>query len=105
MRKTYITDKGKAWGGITIEEPRLLEITRKIIRQTKWRGGMELEMIKSPMAPVYHRDQSPHSCLGVSGNRSRQNQPEALLKLALGMETAPLRIMRSEKCLSVTPTT
>ena len=48
MRKTYITDKGKAWGGITIDEPRLMDLTRKIISSTKWKGGMELEIIKNP---------------------------------------------------------
>jgi len=90
MRKTYITDKGKAWGGITIEEPRLLEITRKIIRQTKWRGGMELEMIKSSDGTLYIIEINPRIPAWVYlATGAGQNQPEALLKLALGMETAP----------------
>ena len=40
MRKQYITDKGKAWGGITLTDQNLLDITHDLIRKTKWRGGM-----------------------------------------------------------------
>ncbi len=47
MRKQYITDKGKAWGGITLSDEKLLKITRDLIEKTKWRGGMELEIIKT----------------------------------------------------------
>ena len=47
MRKQYITDKGKAWGGITIDDKAMLELARKIISQTKWKGGLELELIKN----------------------------------------------------------
>jgi len=43
MRKQYITDKGKAWGGITLADEKMMELTRSIIKQTKWKGGMELE--------------------------------------------------------------
>nr|MCU0364004.1 hypothetical protein [Bacteroidales bacterium] len=31
MRKLYITDKGKAWSGITLDDPRMLELTDHII--------------------------------------------------------------------------
>ena len=37
MRKQYITDKGKAWGGITLGDKKMIELTHKIIRETKWR--------------------------------------------------------------------
>ena len=47
MRKQYITDKGKAWSGISIDDENLLTMTRKLIKSTKWRGGMELEIIKT----------------------------------------------------------
>ena len=53
MRKQYITDKGKAWGGITIDDPKLIEITHKIMRETKWRGGMELELIRTNSNEYY----------------------------------------------------
>ena len=39
MRKMYITDKGKAWAGITLEDDRFLDMARKFCKATKWRGG------------------------------------------------------------------
>jgi carbamoyl-phosphate synthase large subunit len=89
MRKTYITDKGKAWGGITIDEPRLLEITHKIMQQTKWRGGMEIEMIKSNDT-IYIIEINPRIPAWVYlAVGAGQNHPEALVKLALGMKVEP----------------
>jgi carbamoyl-phosphate synthase large subunit len=90
MRKTYITDKGKAWGGITIDEPRLLEITSDIMAQTKWRGGMELEMIKSNDDKIYIIEINPRIPAWVYlAVGAGQNHPEALVKLALGMKVEP----------------
>jgi carbamoyl-phosphate synthase large subunit len=43
MRKQYITDKGKAWGGISIADKKLLELTESFISSTKWRGVFELK--------------------------------------------------------------
>jgi carbamoyl-phosphate synthase large subunit len=54
MRKLYITDKGKGWAGITIDDPNLITISRKIIEKTKWRSGMELEFIKSAETGEYY---------------------------------------------------
>ncbi|MCK5465559.1 MAG: hypothetical protein KAI95_21170, partial [Bacteroidales bacterium] len=38
MRKQYITDKGKAWAGITLDDKKLLDLTDHIISSMKWRG-------------------------------------------------------------------
>ena len=38
MRKLYITDKGKAWAGITIDDATFTDLAAKFIRVTKWRG-------------------------------------------------------------------
>ncbi len=53
MRKQYITDKGKAWSGITLDDPKLLDLTHRIIKAMKWRGGMELEIVKSHKNELY----------------------------------------------------
>ncbi|MDF1549158.1 MAG: hypothetical protein P1P88_15135, partial [Bacteroidales bacterium] len=53
MRKQYITDKGKAWGGITLGDERMLKLTRDLISETKWRGAMELELIKTVSNEFY----------------------------------------------------
>lgn len=92
MRKTYITDKGKAWGGITIDEPKLLEITSAIMSQTRWRGGMELEMIKSTDNKIYIIEINPRIPAWVYlAVGAGQNLPEALVKLALGMKVPPFQ--------------
>jgi carbamoyl-phosphate synthase large subunit len=90
MRKQYITEKGKAWGGITIEDPSLLELARKIIFQTKWKGGMELELIRSVDHKLYLIEINPRIPAWVYlAVGAGQNIPEALLKLTLGMEVNP----------------
>lgn len=87
MRKQYITDKGKAWGGITIDDPKMMEITRNIISKTHWKGGMELEMIKTNQSEYYLIEINPRIPAWVYlAVGAGQNIPEAMVKLALGME-------------------
>jgi len=91
MRKQYITDKGKAWGGITLSDDKMLEITRGLIRQTKWKGGMELELIKTVSGEYYLIEINPRIPAWVYlAVGAGQNIPEALVKLALGHEVAPM---------------
>ncbi len=90
MRKQYITEKGKAWGGISISDEKLLEITRKFLRTTKWRGGFELELMKNKESEFYLLEINPrlpawiYLAVGVG-----QNIPEALVKLAMGEKVKP----------------
>lgn len=87
MRKQYITDKGKAWGGITIDDPKMMEITRSIISQTRWKGGMELEMIKITSAEYYLIEINPRIPAWVYlAVGAGQNIPEAMVKLAMNIE-------------------
>lgn len=92
MRKQYITDKGKAWGGITIEDKILLDLVHKVISQTKWRGGMELELIRTSNDKVYILEINPRLPAWVYlAVGAGQNIPEALVKLALGMPVEPFK--------------
>ncbi|MGC9470447.1 MAG: ATP-grasp domain-containing protein [Bacteroidales bacterium] len=92
MRKQYITDKGKAWGGITLDDPAMMELTRHIISKTQWRGGMELELIKTTRNELYVIEINPRIPAWVYlAVGAGQNLPEALVKLALGMEVKPFR--------------
>jgi len=90
MRKQYITDKGKAWGGISISDRKILELTRSFISQTRWRGGFELELMKDKHNDFYLLEINPrmpawiYLAVGVG-----QNIPEALVQLALGEEVEP----------------
>ena len=90
MRKLYITDKGKAWSGITLDDPKMLDLTNHIIRLTRWRGGMELELIKSEKDEFYLIEINPRIPAWVYlAVGAGQNLPEALVKLALGMDIKP----------------
>jgi carbamoyl-phosphate synthase large subunit len=92
MRKQYITDKGKAWGGISITEPKLIELTNRFISGTKWRGGFELELIKTRSGDFYLVEVNPripawiYLAVGVG-----QNIPEALVNLAMGNHVTPFQ--------------
>ncbi len=90
MRKQYITDKGKAWGGITLGDQNLLDITSKLLRESKWRGGMELEMIKTNDNKYYLIEINPRIPAWVYlAVGAGQNIPEALIKLANGEKVEP----------------
>lgn len=85
MRKQYITDKGKAWGGITLGDENMLELTRKIIKATKWKGGMELELIKTTKNKLWVIEINPRIPAWVYlAVGAGQNLPVAMVKLALG---------------------
>lgn len=92
MRKQYITDKGKAWGGISIAEEEIIELTRKFVKSTKWRGGFELELIKDVSNEFYLLEINPrmpawiYLSVGVG-----QNIPEALINLAMGKKVEPYK--------------
>ncbi|HTB07678.1 MAG TPA: ATP-grasp domain-containing protein [Bacteroidia bacterium] len=90
MRKQYITDKGKAWSGISINDAELMKITRKLIKSTKWRGGMELEIIKNSEGDYYLLEINPRFPAWVYlAVGCGQNHPEALVQMALGEKVKP----------------
>jgi len=92
MRKLYITDKGKAWSGISIDDEELLKITHDLLKSSQWRGGMELELIKTADNKYYLVEINPripawvYLAVGVG-----QNLPEALVKLAMNMPVEPFK--------------
>ena len=90
MRKQFITDKGKAWSGITLKDDQMLDITRNLIKKTKWRGALELEMIKTENNDYFLIEINPRIPAWVYlASRAGQNIPEALLKLTLEMDIEP----------------
>ncbi len=84
MRKQYVTDKGKAWAGITIEDENLLSLTDKFINSTKWQGPFELEIIKTKENKYYLIEINPRIPAWIYLTKAAgQNIPEALVKLSL----------------------
>lgn len=46
VRKMILSDKGKGNGSVIVRDPRLDDITRRIIAETRWPGPFELEFIR-----------------------------------------------------------
>ena len=90
MRKLYITDKGKAWAGVTIEGTELLALARKFAKVTKWRGGFELEVMRDNDGKLFILEINPRFPAWVYLSAGAgQNQPATLVKMAMGEEIKP----------------
>lgn len=92
MRKLYITDKGKAWAGITLDDDTYIELARKFISATKWRGGCELEVMQKTDGKSYIMEVNPRFPAWIYLTAAAgQNQPVALVKMALGQKVEPFK--------------
>ncbi len=93
MRKLYITDKGKAWSGVTLKDDRLLDYTHRFIKASQWRGGFELEIMrKAKEDTLYLMEINPRFPAWIYTTAAvGQNLPAALVKLATGHKVAPFR--------------
>jgi len=90
MRKLYITDKGKAWAGITLDDVSFIDLGRKFIEVTKWRGGCELEVMQTADGKPYIMEVNPRFPAWIYLTAAAgQNQPAALVKMAMGEKVAP----------------
>jgi carbamoyl-phosphate synthase large subunit len=90
MRKLYITDKGKAWAGITIDDQLLIDLAIKFIRATNWRGGCELEVMLASDRKPYIMEVNPRFPAWIYLSAAAgQNQPASLVKMAMGQEVEP----------------
>jgi len=92
MRKLYITDKGKAWAGITLQDESLIELARRFIAVTKWKGGFELEIMRTKEGESYIMEVNPRFPAWIYLTAaSGQNQPAALTKMSLGEKVEPFK--------------
>ena len=92
MRKMQLTEKGKAWGGITINDPDLTAFVADVIDKLKWRGPCELEVMRSQNEGRYYLlEINPRFpawvYLAVGAGR---NLPWATVQLALGKDVEPM---------------
>ncbi|MBD1391548.1 ATP-grasp domain-containing protein [Mucilaginibacter glaciei] len=98
MRKLYITDKGKAWAGITIEDNDLIALGRQFAAASQWKGGFELEIMKDANGDLYVLEVNPRFPAWVYLTvAAGQNQPAALVQLALGNEVKPFKNYQAGK--------
>ena len=93
MRKLYITDKGKAWAGVTLDSKGYIKLAERFIKKTKWRGGFELEIIKSSKnGKMYVVEINPRFPAWIYlAAAAGHNQPAALVKMALGQRVKPFK--------------
>lgn len=91
MKKLYITDKGKAWAGITLEDENMIKLAKDFVAATKWRGGFEVEIMKTANNELYIMEINPRfpAWIYLSAGAG-QNQPASLVKMALGEKVAPM---------------
>jgi len=92
MRKLYITDKGKAWAGITLDDSTYIDLARKFVEVTKWRGGCELEVMQTIDGKSYIMEVNPRFPAWIYLTAAAgQNQPATLVKMAFGQRVLPFK--------------
>ncbi|MEJ2006480.1 MAG: ATP-grasp domain-containing protein [Cyclobacteriaceae bacterium] len=96
MRKLYITDKGKAWSGIVIDDPELLRLTRRFVRESRWTGGFELEIMRTKDNRNFIMEVNPRFPAWIYTTAAAgQNLPAALVRLVMGLEAKPYKSYRT----------
>jgi carbamoyl-phosphate synthase large subunit len=87
MRKMALTDKGKGWSGVTVDNPALLDMTRAVMGALRWRGPCEVEILReSSTGELYVVEINPRfpAWIFLSAGAG-QNLPYACTRLALGL--------------------
>jgi carbamoyl-phosphate synthase large subunit len=97
MRKLGVTDKGKAWSGVTVGDPRLRKLSESIIGALEWRGPCELEILcedgTNKLYLIEINPRFPAWCYLCTG--AGQNLPKAQARMAMGERLDALDPCRS----------
>ena len=90
MRKRDITPEGKTWAGDVSEvPPAFLKPLRRMIRDTNWTGGGELEMVRDPADQLWLIEMNPRFPAWVHGATiAGHNLPALLVQAASGIPAA-----------------
>jgi carbamoyl-phosphate synthase large subunit len=85
MRKLALTDKGKAWAGVSIADETLYEASRALVAATRWKGPLEVEVMREPSGRYQLIEINPRfpAWVYLSAGSGR-NALETLLKLMRG---------------------
>ncbi|MDQ6974996.1 MAG: ATP-grasp domain-containing protein [Mariprofundaceae bacterium] len=87
MRKKAVTDKGKAWAAITIHDPHLEETARKLIKELRWSGPLEVEILKEESGQYLLIEINPRFPAWVYlATEAGVNLPAALVRMMQGEE-------------------
>jgi len=84
MKKRAVTEKGKAWAGISIMDATLLGLAERLVAALKWRGPLEVEVMRARNGDYLLIEINPRfpAWIYLSTGVGR-NLPAALVQLAL----------------------
>lgn len=86
IKKMAVTDKGKAWAGVSIDDKILLNASASLVKAIDWRGPLEVEVIRDRNGRYQLIEINPRfpawTYISVGVGR---NLPLILLQLALGI--------------------
>ena len=95
MKKTYITDKGKGWAGVTIKDPELIALTRRFAAASRWRGPCEVEVIRDRQGGYHLLEVNPRfPAWTYLSAGAGMNLPLAAVRLAAGQQVEPMEDYR-----------
>ncbi|HEY5374814.1 MAG TPA: ATP-grasp domain-containing protein [Polyangiaceae bacterium] len=84
MRKTIVSRLGKAWGAMTVSDPAVLETARRVVSGLEWRGGCEVELLKTRDDEIYLIEVNPRLPAWVYlATAAGVNLPAGLVRMAL----------------------
>ena len=85
MKKLALTDKGKGWAGVTIDDRRLLALAEKFVSFTRWPGPFEAEVMRSNDGRYHLIEINPRFPAWVHlATGAGVNLPRAVVELARG---------------------
>jgi carbamoyl-phosphate synthase large subunit len=87
MRKLALTDKGKGWSGVTVDNPRLLALAETLVGVLGWRGPLEAEILVAKNGQdLYLIEVNPRFPAWIYlAAAAGQNLPYVCALLALGL--------------------
>ncbi len=90
LRKLYITDKGKGWSGVVLEDDALISLSAKFAKASHWRGGFEIELMRTSQGKFYIMEVNPRFPAWIYTTAAAgQNLPALLVKMALNFPVEP----------------
>ena len=87
IKKMAVTDKGKAWSGISIDDNTLYQASESLVKAINWRGPLEVEVVRDRNGRYQLIEINPRfpAWIYISAGVGR-NLPLTLLQLTLGNE-------------------
>lgn len=90
MKKRAVTEKNKAWAGVTVFDQKLLDAANKLVARLQWRGPLEVELIRDATGHYHLVEINPRFPAWIYlGAGVGRNLPAALLKLMAGAPLPP----------------